>query len=238
MGTWDHGLLDNDTAFDGLGELSETIVEDIVGLGESKPGASTTAKLGAAVGVLLQLKSYPFGLDTESGPRIVRAVAAHAGTIAKLPLAAKKVLGAVAEGKGAELAERPGKVAKSIGKLLHAGSGSAPFGKREASLFEGPAAEAYVQSVAKRCIESIGEDFEDEDTVTDLCREGINVGMLAALFVLEPCKVSVAKLEAFRKKARKGLAFLEKEPDDEIDFHRKYYANLDKLLAALTVRFS
>lgn len=33
MGTWDGGLLDNDTAWDGLGDLKQTIAGDIVAFG-------------------------------------------------------------------------------------------------------------------------------------------------------------------------------------------------------------
>jgi hypothetical protein len=238
MGTWDDGILDNDTALDGLGELEVGIASDIERLGASKPSAASTAKLGAAVGVLLQLSSYDFGLDTDHGPAIVSAVKAHAKTIAKLPPAARKVLDAVAAGEGKALGDRPAKMTAKQIRLLNADAKESRFGKREASLFASPPAAAYVQEVAKRCVEMIDGDFEDADNWSDLCREGLGLGCLAALMILEPCKVSPAKVARWRRSAKKGIALLEKERDEELAFHRGYYRNLDGVLAILEKRFS
>lgn len=236
MGTWEAGLLDNDTAMDGLGDLRHGVAEDIERFGAMKPSVTATGKLAGAVGVLLQLSAYDFGLDTPTGPKIVAALGAHSAAIAKLPSAARKLLQAVAAGEGKALAERPAKMAKKHIQLLHTGASKAPFGPRERALFESKAALAYVQEVAKRCIELVDGDFEDEENWSDLCREGMGMGALAALLVLEPVRLSAAKVEGWRRKAQKGLATLEAKPNDELDFFRVYYARLDAVLALLAER--
>jgi hypothetical protein len=237
MGTWDEGILDNDTSLDGLGDLQHEVVEDIVAFGSAKPTTSSTNKLCAAVGVLLQLSPYAFKLDTDSGPKIVAAIANHAKGIEKLSPAARKVMNLVADGKGEALADRPEKMSAKHIALLHTGGKECPFGKREASLFESKEAAAYVQSVAKRCIEAVDEDFEDESNWSDLCREGMGMGHLAVLMVLEPCKVPATKIARWRKLAQKGLAELEADPNDELEFHRKYYKTLDGVFGVLAKRF-
>ncbi len=237
MGTWDDGLLDNDTAMDTLGDLGSGVAEDVLELGQKKPGSETTAQLAAAVGVLLQLSSYPFDTETDTGPRIMKALRHHGEEIAKLPPGAREALEAVAEGRGVELADRPGEMTPELAGLLRKGSEEAPFGKRVPELF-GPSAAAYVQKVADRCVELVREDFEDEDTWSDLCREGMGMGALAALLVLEPCKVSVDELGEWRRMAQEGLARLVEEDDEELSFHRGYYANLDAVFAALEKRFA
>lgn len=238
MGTWDDGLLDNDTAMDGLSDLRSGIVEDIVTFGAAKPSATSTAKLAAAIGVLLQLSSYEFGLDTDDGPKIVAAAGAHAKEIAKLPPAARKILERVAAGEGKSLAQRPAKTSAKVNALLHKQSKKPAFGLHEKALFASKAGAAYVQDVAKRCVEMIDEDFEDEDSWSDLCREGLGMGCLAVLMVLDPCTVSPARIDRWRKRAKKGIEALEKNKDEELDFHRGYYKNLDAVFALLEKRFS
>ena len=237
MGTWEDGLLDNDTALDGLGDLQSAIVADIVELGAAKPTATSTGRLAGAVGALLQLSAYDFD-DEADGSAIAAAVKAHAAEIAKLPAPARKLLDQVAAGHGKALAEREAKLPVEQMRLLHSGGkGASPFGRREPSLFATKAAAAYVQEIAQRCVGAVDGDFEDENNWNDLCREGVGIGTLPVLLVLAPCRVPTAKIERWRKKAKKGIASLEEEPDEELDFHRGYYAKLDKVLALLLRRF-
>ena len=236
MGTWDHGLLDNDTALDGLAELDDGIVEDIVAAGNAKPSVATAGKLAGAVGVLLQLSAYELSSDAPNSSTIVAALRAQAAPIARLSKRAQSVLAEVAAGRGAALAKRPAKLKASEVRLLHSGSKSSGLGLREPALFETRAAVAYVGVVARRCVEMIDADFEDSDQWSDLCREAMGIGCLAVLLVLDPVRIPRAKLERWRRCAAKGLAMLEKEPDEELPFQRKYYANLDALLATLGKR--
>lgn len=236
MGTWDHGLLDNDCASDGLGDLAHGVAEDIESLGAAKPTLTTTSRLGGAVGTLLQLSPYSF--TGEPGGRVVAAVQAHAASIRGFPPPFRRTMDAVSVGEGEALASRPARMPRAHLALLHVGATRAPFGKREPALFAGKAATAYVQTVARRCVAGVDEDFEDESNWSDLCREGVGLGGLAALLVLSPCSVPARKLDGWRRKARRGLAALEAEPDDELEFHRVYYANLDRVFAALARRFA
>lgn len=237
MGTFDIGILDNDCALDGLGDLAHSIVEDIVALSAKKRTATSAETLGAAVGVLLQLSPYDFDLTSANGPKIVAALQSQSEAIAALPAAARKLLGAVADGKGKELAARDGK-RTALDNLLAAGGKTSRFAPRHKALFATSAAEKYVQTIAKRCTAAIDEDFEDEDNWSDLCREGMGMGHLAALTVLAPCKVAPSKITRWRKLAQKGIDELREREDDELDFHAKYYANLDKVYAFLLKRFS
>lgn len=111
------------------------------------------------------------------------------------------------------------------------------FAPRQKALFASKGAEKYVQTIAKRCIEAADEDFEDEDNWSDLCREGMGMGHLAALTVLAPCKVPPSKIARWRKLAQKGITALREREDDELEFHEEYYANLDKVYAFLAKRF-
>jgi len=231
MGTWDDGLLDNDSALDGLGDLSHRIVEDIV-------EASTVERLAAAVGVLLQLSRYEFGLDTPNGPKIVAAVKRHAAGLAKLAPAAREVLQRVMDGDGKDLAERPAAMDPAHATLLNRKSKQGRFGQREAALLESEAAREYVQEIAGRCVEAIDSDFQDEDTWSDLCREAMGIGLLGVLMVIEPCRIERAKLDEWRQKARVGLDTLEEREDEELEFHRRYHGNLDQVFAVLIERFT
>src|SRR5262249_7575229 len=61
MGTWGHGVLQNDIAQDGLCEVIESIYGDVIALGNEPTNRKTVARLGAGVGIMLQLSaSYWF----------------------------------------------------------------------------------------------------------------------------------------------------------------------------------
>jgi hypothetical protein len=233
MGPWDHGLLDNDTALDGLSELDHGVIDDIVALGAAKPSRAVAGKLAGAVGVLLQLSAYEFSEDAPRVASIIAAIDAQAHPIAKLPRRARAVLAEVAAGRGEKLAQRPAKLKVATIKLFHSGSTSSGFGLREPALFDSKEAVAYVGSVVRRCVEMIDEDFEDADQWSDLCREAMGIGCLAVLLVLEPVRVPRSKVARWQRCAAKGLAELEKEPNEELDFQRKYYRNLDAVFTAL-----
>ena len=236
MGTWDHGLLDNDSVLDGLGELSNGVFADITTLGAAVPTEATARRLAAAVGALLQLSAYSFR-DDANGPAIVAALQAHAPGLAGLPATVRHVLGQVEKGEGEALARRPASMDLGLVELLHVGATKAPFGAREPALFASVEGAAYVQELAMRCVAAVEADLEDESNWSDLCREAAGLGPLAALLVQEPCHIPASTLERWRRCAQEGLAVLESEPDDELPFHRLYDANLDKVFAALLERF-
>lgn len=236
MGTWDHGLLDNDCASDGLFELCDSVVADLLRFAAAKPTLAATAKLGAAVGVLLQLSEAPFRDAT--GDPVAAAVQAHASGITRFAPPFRRILAEVGAGRGQALAARPARMPAAQIALLHVGSARAPFGKREPALFADGPAVTYVQQVARRCVRMVDEDFAETDLWSDLCREGAGLGGLAALLVLAPVEVPPRKIEGWRRKARAGLAELETAEDEELSFQRQYYANLDRIFAALLRRYT
>lgn len=238
MGTWDDGLLDNDTALDGLAELVDGVVQDIESIGAGKPTAAAAGRLAGAIGVLLQLAPDRFEKGEPAGERLAAAVRGQAKGVARLGAGARRVLGKLAAGEGLAPAERRGRMARTHAALLHAGSEESRFGRRVPALFAGAAGAAYVRAVARRCVAMVAEDFEDPANWGDLCREGIGIGGLAALLVLAPCRVAARTIAGWRSKARRGLAGLEAEDDEELGFHRGYYRNLDRVLGILMRRFA
>lgn len=237
MGTWDVGVLDNDAAADGLGELSDSVLDDVFRFGAEAPSETTTAKVCAAVGVLLQLSGYAFGADA-TAHRIVGAVTAHREGMAALAPAARVVMDQVIAGLGENVADVPMDQPEAEVALLNRGVSRSPFGQRHDALFASDAAKAYVQEVADRIVAAVDEGLEDEEAWSDICREVAAMGMLAALMVLAPCKVPVATIDRWRSYAKQGLATLRENEDDELEFHEPYHANLDRTFEVLRRRFA
>ena len=227
MGTWDAGLLDNDCAHDGVGTISDGVVSDILALGAEKPTSARVDTLGAAVGILLQLSTYDFDPTAPNGPKVAAAVAAWKEPIATLSPPARDVLEAVGRGEGRRLAERRSSYPNDVTKVV-----GTRFGAREEALFASKAAHDYVATVADRCIAAADEDF-DSDAVTDLCREAYGMGALAVLFVIAPYARQKKKVDHWRSRAREALETLESQKDSELEFHREYYANVDRALGVL-----
>jgi hypothetical protein len=231
MGTWDDGLLDNDTACDALGTLCDKIVRDI-------QNAEATETRCAAVGVLLQLSPYKLGLDSASGPLIAAAVKAHAKQIEKLDSDVRGVMQLVMDGKGKELAEQRDPSGAAYAGILNSNATKSHFGERHAALFASPAGAAYVQSIADRCIETIEGELADEDSWCDLCREVGSMGLVGVLLAIAPYCIPISTIESWRAKARQGIGQLRDCHDDELDFHEGYYANLDRAFDVLAARFA
>lgn len=241
MGTWAEGLLGNDCAFDGLEEIADGVIEDIRSLRRAESNSETVGRLAAAIGLLLELgASYDLSDNSKQSRDILEALRVHESAFRlQLPPEADQLLARVLAGEGEALAQRAAPLPEKIARALHAGSEPpSTFGPREPALFENPAAAVYVQEVADRCVAMIDEDFEDESNWSDLCREASGMGPLAFLLVLEPCRVDAQKIAGWRRAAKEGLAQLEAEPNDELDFQRSYHANLDLVFETLLGRFA
>jgi len=235
MGTWDEGLLDNDTACDALGDLCHEIVGDIVRFGETP---TATDELCAAIGVLLQLSDYDFGLDSDRGPKIVAAAKLHEQQLARAAAEVRRVMALVSDGRGKELAEQPDLASAAHAGIFNTGATTSRFGERHPALFATPAGAAYVQAIVDRCVETIEGELEDEENLSDMCREVGSLGLLGVLMVLSPCRVPLATVESWRAKARQGVNELRERADEELEFHEAYYANLDRAFAVLAERFA
>jgi hypothetical protein len=230
MGTWAEGILDNDAAFDGLGDLQHHLVDECIRLGEEMPSVEATGALGAAIGTVLQLAPNAFGPDADID-ELTTALRAHQPFADVSPKAAA-LLERLLTDEAQALSARRATLAPEVLDLLHSEKGPAPFGLREPVLFEGEAAADFVQDIADWCIDQLAFDFEDDELISDLAREGASVGMLGALLVLEPVTLPREDLVAWREAAKEGLAVIE-ESADEVPFHQQYYHRLDGVFAAL-----
>lgn len=225
MGTWNYGLLDNDTALDAIGDLCADIRADISRFSDSP------AELCAAVGILLQLSAYDFDLESH-GQAIIDAV--RRADLTALPDDARQLMTAIATGGGKALAERRDPShPPALLEAISTGAKHSCFGQREPALFATPAGAAYVQAIADRCVEAIERDMAEEDLWSDICREMPSMGLVAVLLVIAPRTVNAAHVESWRDKARHGLAQLREHEDSELDFHEKYHASLERAFALL-----
>jgi hypothetical protein len=240
MGAWDAGLLENDTSLDGLGALDAQLMEDVVALGAAKPTAVHTAKLAATVGLLATISPFSFSRDSEDAEKVRAALTAHQAGIARLKPKARTFLLGIIDGDGEKLTRPTAKLTAALSTAFYGPSkkpATSPFGPFRKELFDSPAAQATLQRFAKACLAMLAEDFSDEDTWSDLCREATSVGALVALLLLHGAKVPVKKLEGWRKKAQKGLATLEADPDEELDFHREFHGYMDKAFALAIAKY-
>ncbi|MDF1661630.1 MAG: hypothetical protein P1V97_07645 [Planctomycetota bacterium] len=236
MGTWDEGILDNDSALDGLGDISHGIVQDIAALQAAETDPETVGRLAAAIGVLLQFSPFDFTEASGNATKIIEALNKHKeGIDAHLSKDAQGVLSEVAAGKGESLAQRSIELPKDVMDAVHSHATASNFAKREAPLFELQAGQNYVRELSQRIVELVSEDFEDDDTLSDLCREAASMGPLSLLLVLKPLTVPKSTIQSWRDGAQKGLKTLEAmgEEAGELGFHRPYYKNVDIVFAAL-----
>lgn len=231
MGTWAAGLLDNDTALDGLGDFEDEVLEEALRLATKRPSAASLEQLAAAVGLLTQLWSDDFlwEADREQAQSLRAAIAPHlASKQASAP--ARALLKATS---ATTFVPRPTSVARPIGRLLHQ-KGTTRFGRRPAGVYETAGGAALIARLSRAAERRVAEDFSDEDTWADLCREGLSVGLLALPFAT-PLSFAPKKLERWRRLARKGLETIEGN-GEEVAFHRRYYRNLDALFERLLAR--
>jgi hypothetical protein len=232
MGAWGYGILQNDDSQDGLAALIHVIEDEIVRLAAWRRDERSTARLGAMIGLLLQMASwYSFDPEKEVSRTIHSALERHEPLFGVLPRRARTLLLAVLEGKGKELTARPGKLNRSVRRALFAtDSDGFPmervFAKREPSLFEHREAARYVQEFADHCVSVIDEDFADESIVDDLSRESTGMGAFGTLLVLEPCHVKPSKFVAWRKRWHTVLAAHDEEFEPD-DFEREYNKNVE-----------
>jgi hypothetical protein len=225
MGAWGYGILQNDDAQDGLVEVIHGVEDDISRVAHRRSDEAVAARVGGAVGLLLQLSAW-FSLDPESEffPTLRDTLEQQMTAFNALPRGASRLLTEVQKGKGIEMTNRPAKLNRQLQRTLFATpaedfSTQRVFSKREPALFRHPEAARYLQGVADRCVERVNCDFADESIVGDLSRESAGMGAFATLLVLEPCQVDPKRFEIWRDQFHKATADLEL---GEEDFEQKY----------------
>jgi hypothetical protein len=225
MGTWGHGILQNDTAQDGLCEVLHWIADGILKLEKKRPSEKNAARLGAAVGLLLHLNAgYWFNPEHDFQARLLAILERHRSAFRHLPAGPARLLEEVRQGKGEELVNRDGPPNPALSAILFARdvpgfSMQRTFGRREPALFEHAEAARSVQEIADRCVACIDEEFDDDEMVGDLCREASCMGAFGVLLEIEPCRVDPDKFASWRARYRD----VRWEPSaDEADFFARY----------------
>jgi hypothetical protein len=253
VGAWGAGILQNDTAQDGIVEMTHTVGEDVARLGRQRPTEKGAAQLGAAVGLLLQFSWYSFAPDNDESRTLIDALDHTKGAWSPLPLRARTVLRRVLIGRGVELAARPARLGRKLRYGLFEDELERQdghpmqrvFGRREPTLFEHPEAAGYAQKFADRCVRRVDEDFSDPDLVEDLAREAEGMGAFALLLLIEPCRVRPQKVAGWRKKADRAFARIRKECADndseswqqELEFYEDYHKCLAVAFDQLAAKF-
>lgn len=249
MGAWGYGILQNDTAQDGISALNQMVHEEIRKL-PGEPSEASAARLGAMVGLLLQSSHYSFHADNAFSTELAEILRNQEPFFSALPGKAASILNEILEGKGHELATRPAKLDPRLNEALHNEVGAkfpvqCDFGPREPDLFAHPEAAAYVQHYADQCADWLDEEFDDEEIVGDFSREGEgSTGGLAMLLLVKPCQVDPARILAWRDKARAAAEENEKEltgteyEEEELGFQRPYLKNLEQLFELALERFA
>ncbi len=248
MGAWGYGILQSDTAQDGISALNHMVQEEIRKLPE-EPSEASAARLGAMVGLLLQSSHYSFDPENTFSADLAKILHRHEPFFSALPGNAALILRAVLEGKGQELANRPAKLDPRLEEALHHEVGfefavQRDFGQREPDLFAHPEAAAYVQEYADQCADWIDEEFDDEEIVGDFSREGEGcMGGLAMLLLVEPCRVEPVRILAWREKARDAAEESEAEltgteyEEEELGFQRPFMKNLERAFELALEKF-
>jgi hypothetical protein len=195
MGTWGSGLLEGDGPMDYIGDLTDQIEEDIAGFAEDHPSEMTAARLGAAIGLLLQTSAYPF--ESDFARTLKKALSRQSKAIALLPDAARKVLEAVARGEGPKLAEGTRVTDEALEMVLGKKWG---MDTRQPGLFQHPEAAAYVQSFSESCADTVDEGFQGEDL--DLYQVDF-MGAFGLLLVIAPVQLDETRVIEWRASLRR-----------------------------------
>jgi hypothetical protein len=245
MGVWGHGILQNDSAQDELCEVIAGIYGDVIALGKEPTNRTTVARLGAGVGLMLQLSaSYWFSEAGEYWAPLREVLALHEKGFAAVPPEAGRILTDVLAGKGKELADRDAPPDARLSGALFAEDLQGfhllerTFGYREPALFGDPEAARYVQEMADRLANVVDEGVAHDYMLEDPCHEADFIAAMSVLLVLEPCQVGPDRFASWRERFREVRA--EAQPSDpaESDFLARYNGCLDQALQIGIDRFS
>ena len=233
MGSWDHGLLDNDSAQDWLGEFASEIENDIIQIHEQS-SRKLAGALSAAVGILLRLSRdfdpMPgFGKPPHFYPRLICAISANVTHLVRFPGNSAQILAAVLHGKGEELAARPAKLKASVNRCLHAGQPGilqGAFSKLEDDMFAHPSSKSYMKLKTKQLMKRIDEQLTDRDRILDM--HFYPLGAMLAIPLLLPLDgLRSGKIQKWRDKCESTWASKNADEDtNDIHSSRKYRRNV------------
>jgi hypothetical protein len=245
MGTWGHGILQNDNAQDELCKVIEGIYGDVIALGKEPTNRTTVARLGAGVGLMLQLSaSYWFSEEGEYWAALRKVLALHEEGFAVVSPEARRILAEVLAGKGEELAYREASPDARLSGALFAKERQGfhwlerTFGFREPASFADPQAARYVQEVADRLARHVDEGIACDYMVADPCLEADFIAALGVLLILEPCQIDPDRFASWRARFRKVQAEAGPGDPNESEFDVAYNACLEQAFQIGIDRFS
>ncbi|MEM7605110.1 MAG: hypothetical protein AAF411_07105 [Myxococcota bacterium] len=202
MGAWGEGILQNDTAQDGLVSAASEIERAIEGMGEED-----WPQLLAGLGLLVQFSPYSLSAENAFSETLADKVKAFRPRMGELSEALAATLDAVAERR--EPAYDVIKFAPELETALH-GPEATEFAMQKTwarppgGCFDPPQAKAFLQAFAERRIAAVDADFAEDDAVGDLSRESVAMGDFALLLIVDAIHVDPAVFERWRKRWHEG----------------------------------
>jgi hypothetical protein len=195
MGTWGSGLMEGDGPLDCIGDLAHQIEQDIAGFAKADPSETMAARLGAALGLLLQVSIYSF--ESDFARTLKKVLSHHSKSINRLSEDAKKIFEEVAGGNGPRLARGTRVIDERLQTLL---GRRWAMDTRQTALFHHPEAIAYVQSFAEKCGDIVDEGFQGEDL--DLYEVNF-MGACGLLLVIAPIQIDGNRIARWRDNLRR-----------------------------------
>ena len=241
MGSWGYGILQNDTAQDGICDVIHRIERDISNL-PATPSRDTAARLAAGIALLLQLSPYSFDPENDFRDKLMLVLAANRHYFAQLPRTAEGILGAILDGRGQELASRDGDVDLQIDTVLHSDENEGfimqkTFSAVETDLLQHPISIAYLQRIVDSIVEMVNKGFSDEQML-DLSREAYFIGQVGLLLVLPQCHVDPNNFKQWQDRFTKLWGKKSTDNKIESEFDTRYNANIVKAFKCGIERFS
>jgi hypothetical protein len=245
MSAWGYGILQNDIAQDALCEVIAGIYDDVVALGREPTDRTTIARLGAGVGLMLQLSaSYWFSEEGKYWTPLREVLVLHEKGFAAVSPEAGRILADVRAGKGEELAARNAPPDARLGGALFA-TDLQPLpmplertiGYREPALFADPDGARYVQELADRLARNVDDGIVHDHMVAEPFRADF-IAALGVLLILEPCWIDPDRFASWRARFRKMQADVGPGDPDDSEFIAAYSACLEQALQIGIDRFS
>jgi len=232
MGAWGYGILQNDSAQDGMCDVANQIQIDITSLAK-EGSAENAAKLAAGTALLLQFSQYSFNPENDFYEKLIQALTVNQNYIQDLPGNSAEVLNAVMDGHGAELAGRDGVIDADIDKALHSDEDEGfimqkAFSVIEPDLFLHPTSAAYLQQTVDGLVAQVDEEFADEEMLSDLSREAECMGAFGLLLIIPKAQVPPEKFTQWRNQFHEVWDEMEATGDEiEDGFAEQYNSFLE-----------
>lgn len=235
MGTWGAGILQNDTAQDGLVDAAHEVRDAIRGFVHS-PQEDDWQRMFAAVGLLVQFSPYTLAPDNPESRDVARAIEIHrSGGAAGREL--DEVFDAICAGETPEytLVEFPPMLETALhGPAKRGFPMQKTWAQPPARCFAFPTSKAFVQDFADRRVARIQNELSDSEVLEDLNRESSVMGDLALLLILDEIHVQPSLFVGWRDAWRA----MRSHDESEAEFFERYYECVEAAFEYAIARFS